>query len=609
MKNFGSPIMSPSARRLSSVAFVVLVLLVYNVARSRSNLSDAYLWKYQDVAPSLRLAGLGGGSAGDGGASTNPLWDYEEEVDEATIWNGLISAANASDYTCGGGGGNNNGSLPTSIEATISANDVAVRITSTHRGGNEHQHQVMIEGYGSLSFVSVDVAFRSYDNASNPGVFGGDVFVLDYQTYWLPPKVNGSLSIYTVVKSAKFVRDRHDGTYHTTFLLPLVRHPQNVSVSLRHYNTCHEGLKLWRQMNETQHQLNFGPLPWMRVAEVVQSVLRDLPVDPTMGFSERNKTIPLCSEKLRNNKQDGIDTVFHGVWIERTSEPNKTIDMTLNAKWHPIDCNLPLQTLWEHKNSINGYRAGDSTMPGRSVEIGFPYAPYHPCCDYQNHHISYVNMLKSLLLKNSTNLTSQTRNDALLYGGGVHHIYKGDFNVPAAATLLVRTVCQIGLVYPGRMFLRGTNPIQQQKYQLVDQTALNSRRINYELRRRLDGSEHKLADLCKAIPAEDLASFVSLPDDRGNAIPTEEAGPMLLQKYNYSCDRDGSEDEKHFSNWIRLMSQNNLTHIYGNRTVGFIDLEDFLLPRPEVYKDKIHDDSEFFFGIHSRLLGIVEMHA
>ena len=176
------------------------------------------------------------------------------------------------------------------------------------------------------------------------------------------------------------------------------------------------------------------------------------------------------------------------------------------------------------------------------------------------------------------------------------------------ANLLIRATCQIGLAFSKDLFLRGVNPIQQHLYHSVDQTAINARRINWEIRSRLEKSGYSLMTLCKEITVEDLSNFICLSDEEGNLVPNEVASTILLQTHNYSWDRDSSDSQKELVAWIQGLSLHEQLRRYANRTIGWIDLEEFLLSRPDVYHKnyKIHDKAGFFFHQHHDLLSRIE---
>ena len=347
------------------------------------------------------------------------------------------------------------------------------------------------------------------------------------------------------------------------------------------------------------HQIDFGPLPWQKMAEAVQSELeRDNRSHETLVNSFGSDNLQVCSKSHDN------EVILHGAWIEQQIKAIgdlSYVNMTIQAKWTPFKmCKLIQQGptgIGKH------FRMGDSTVPGRNIEIGVPFAPYYK--NYKQQQEQYIDMLRTKL----TEINTTSKDDTFLYGGGLHHLFHLNFNAPATATLVMWTMCQIGLVFPGKMFLRGPNPIQQHLHWSTDQTSLNVRRINWELHILLSKSGYRLANICQTLSDNhNVTSLVSLADEEGDILPDDAAKPILLQKYNYSWERDVPANTSSFWGWMRNLTVEQRNQRYWNRSVGFIDLEEFLLPRPEVYRpnDKIHDGSEFFFHKHSPMLAIVE---
>jgi hypothetical protein len=160
-------------------------------------------------------------------------------TDDDTYWNALVYAAKQFNFNCNG--------KPTSIHTTISAaKDIAVSVVEDNKSGS--------------LFATLEFKFRAYDESSSPQKSGGDEFVLDYLSYWPLSSLDDNSTKYTVVKSSAFARDGFDGTYTARLFLP--RHmQQHIMISLRHYYTCHEGLKLPDafSLKNGYHKLDFGP--------------------------------------------------------------------------------------------------------------------------------------------------------------------------------------------------------------------------------------------------------------------------------------------------------------------------------------------------------------
>lgn len=273
--------------------------------------------------------------------------------------------------------------------------------------------------------------------------------------------------------------------------------------------------------------------------------------------------------------------------------PMGMIDMTLDASWIPFDCTLGENWQAQKETTINNFRIGDSTMPGRIVKsfdpskkqlerpgikhkIGFPYGPYHDD-NKKEQYETFMEVLETFRREYDNN---QTTSDTFLYSGGLHHLLHGNFSVPSITSLVIRTICQVGLTFPGNILLRGLNPLQQHQYHVVDMTSLNVRRLNWDLHTRLrnpkTGTNMKLGDICSSIPIEEMASFVALPGSDGYTLSKDEAATILLEKYNYSWNMNSTNDQKQLSNWIRDLSPEERSNRYGNRTITWINLEGFL---------------------------------
>ena len=447
---------------------------------------------------------------------------------------------------------------------------------------------------------------------------GGDMFVIDYQTYW-PASIDSSN--YTVFKSSTFAYDCLNGEYSTRLYLPRrQQQKQNVSISLRHYYTCHEGLKLPHQLhaNKGYHTLDFGPLYWQDASEEIMSLLRNHQLDDA-GGNRNNHLLPPCSDNTNN------EYILQGGWIEdHLQHPPHILNMSLEAEWTPFDCTLDYSPKNRIPNTIRHFRLGDSTMPGKIVKdfndqqsinkgnydikykIGFPYAPHHRKAEYKGQSDQFMDMLQ--FFRDEYDDMRRTTSDTFLYSGGLHHLLHGNFNIESIATMVIRTVCQVGLAFPGNILLRGANPIQQHHWPVVDSTSLNVQRINWQLHKHLRNGNRKLADVCASMVAtDDIASFVSLPGSDGHILSNTKAAPIILEKYNYSWEVNSTDDQKDLVKWFHKMSAEERRTRYGNRTITWINLEGFLLSRPEVYRkgDKIHD-SLFFWSHEWNVLSTIE---
>ena len=258
----------------------------------------------------------------------NPCHD-DNDIDNH--WNDIINAAEVANYTCTGDG-------PTSIQATI--NNI---ITNVSLIENDHDF-----------FISINFTFHAYNNNMQQQQTGGDMFVIDYQTYW-PSSIHSSN--YTVFKSATFTYDHLNGKYSARLNLPRrQQQKQTVSISLRHYYTCHEGLKLPHQLHtkDGYHTLDFGPLYWKEASEEVESLLNDSGSRKSLAS---NHLLPLCSNNSNN------EYILRGGWIEdHPQHPPHILNMSLEAEWTPFDCSLDYDPKNRIPNKIRHFRVGDSTM-------------------------------------------------------------------------------------------------------------------------------------------------------------------------------------------------------------------------------------------------------
>ena len=568
--------MSPSIGRiviLFLVAFVIS-LQIYNLFQIMQPNNNQY---YESEQSTFHQPNIGNIITSSSRGVQNELVQDGLMNDEARHWDALIRAASAANYTCDG-----KHVLPTSLSQTVAINTT---ISTSPLDGLHTNYQ----------FISIQFTFRAYNIEGNPQHTGGDVFIVDYQSYTPPSVEMKMIPGPSLVKSSTFVTDNLDGTYSAVLhLLPNI--DSTVEISLRHYASCHEGLLLPKQVkavaNKPYNIRRQYVSQWDEAGKEIQSYLSKAVAQQTnkSGKVVEYSSFPKCSQSA--NKGD----IFNGVWYEFHHNGN----LTNRAGWMPFNCTLdvPADTDGEH------YRIGDSTMPGRTIEVGIPFAPYIKGRDYIRHQSRFTGMLLEQLHR-YTNETF-TSKDTIVYGGGLHHLFHGQFNVPTTAKLVIRGLCQLALTFPGVMILKGPNPIQQHLYHVVDQTSLNARRINFELKHWLELNGNKLGSLCNSIPLEELASFIALADDEGNLMQNDKALPILLQKYDYSWERDSSFDLRNLVAWMQSLSNDERSRRYGNRTVDWVDMESVLLPRPELYRDKIHDTFWLSVGHHSHLLAIAE---
>ena len=170
-------------------------------------------------------------------------------------------------------------------------------------------------------------------------------------------------------------------------------------------------------------------------------------------------------------------------------------------------------------------------------------------------------------------------------------------------------MCQIGLVFPSdeEILLRGPNTIQQHLNNRVDQTALNARMINWELRSMLIRHNYKLENLCEHIitgsDGISISSLSHLADDSGDIMSDSDTVAQLQNRHSFNESQYNSIQVA-LSRHLENLSASDRQIMYRNRTIRWIDTEMFMLPRQEEYRpnDKIHDN----FHKHAPLYGHLE---
>lgn len=227
--------------------------------------------------------------------------NIHEDIQQTSYWNvtswldyeasyqphRLTSAAERSNYMCS--------TKPTSINttiiaaATVSDDMLSVSLSPS----NQSKVWPMTKDY-----LPIYINFRAYDNITRPQDNGGDVFVLEYQSW--------SSIGNTTVKSAAFTNDNLDGTYSATLFLPRSMPIDHLNVTLRHYYTCHQGLKRPVELKNCGDicQLDFGPTVWSQLSDAILSEVKKSSADyPSKEVEVDHR----CSN---------FDEVLFGVWKE-----------------------------------------------------------------------------------------------------------------------------------------------------------------------------------------------------------------------------------------------------------------------------------------------------
>ncbi len=310
-------------------------------------------------------------------------------------WNDMIRSAEASNYTCDGVA-----TKPASIHATITAGIISIKKSQYRNNQIDNEEH----SYNSWRFIPIDFTFQAHNTESNPQKNGGDVFILDYQSYHqsslnIVSKDGSRMEHYTIYRSATFTRDNVNGTYTATLFMPRTSYELHVNVSLRHYYTCHEGLllpdQLMRLDRRHSQRLTFGPLPWAKAGELVQLFMaKQLSSNQTMSSNASNfleDNLPNCFDM--NNTEE---MMLNGLWLDQQFQPPTSMSLSNDAHWTPYHCSFGDDIMSLLKSGLKHFRIGDSTMPQRTVEVGFPYAPFLKRFDYRNHHERFVNFLQSI---------------------------------------------------------------------------------------------------------------------------------------------------------------------------------------------------------------------
>jgi len=270
------------------------------------------------------------------------------------------------------------------------------------------------------------------------------------------------------------------------------------------------------------------------------------------------------------------------------------------AEWTPLSCRIPPKPTYTGTR----YRIGDSTMPGRTIEIG---DPFHHSAHEMNRKILFRDRWTDYLW----NVLPNGRvDDVLAFSGGLHQLYKG-YNAETSSVLLVRMVCQIGLRFKGKIVLIGPLPIQQQRNSRTDMRDGNILLLNAILRQTLLGTTTSsggasLGNLCKAA-ANDTSIFDNLPTTHGTSMMRAATTNTFHRIHRH---RNTTRQETNLINYIQSLTTNEIDNLYGDRTVLFAELHNVIRPRPETYveNDKIHDKIQdkygrtLLYGKHQQLI-------
>jgi len=471
-------------------------------------------------------------------------------------------------------------------------------------------------------FVDIDFVFDAIDENGRRRRVGGDYFVVAFWGWAGYSGGNATVGDRVAYKTAVHATpatdlnntNMDDGTYRATIRIPNLRPLSAFNVSLMHYYTCHYGLgyyHFWNRGERRHHQLNFGPVQIPGPAHASLSVFllrsRQLQYAGHTGGAAGNTTTETTPRRhadtnaynaslygrrpLCETSQEGIDRYGSGFWYEVLDDRNQRHragdEITWLAKWTPYSCQAPVvdvETL-RRPNGRPAIRVGDSMMPFRTIEIGL-------ADDVTKRFYSrWVEFLSRTIP------SKYDDRDTMMLSAGLHQLLYG-YNPETAVTLVLRMLCQLAAVFPGKMILMGPPPIQQHMNRLVDMTDQNVLLVNYGLRRAILESNGRLADICANIDVDRLFGFSDLTN--GNAL-SQDATDALLRYGNLERKNERNVTERQVMNLARRLrslsssrrSQTNGTkhNAYGDRVVWFADIHSVLRPRAECNRvaDKIHN--------------------
>jgi hypothetical protein len=147
-------------------------------------------------------------------------------------------------------------------------------------------------------------------------------------------------------------------------------------------------------------------------------------------------------------------------------------------------------------------------------------------------------------------------------------------------------ICQVGAVFPGKIMWVGPVPVQEHLFEKNDQKDVDVQYINALMRdllQRQNGG--KLKELCSDAS---IVTFESDTDPNTGQFISAEESQIKLQATRQ--ERNVTEHREPLIEKLKSLSA-NANELYGNRSVWFAEIDHFLRPRPECYRDgdKIHD--------------------
>jgi len=421
-------------------------------------------------------------------------------------------------------------------------------------------------------FRDVMLAFEAVDVNGKLRTSGGDQFILTF-TGWVD-----HAAVTFAYKTAVSTEDLFNGTYVATFTVPNT-HVDSFNLTLMHYYTCNQGYG--PHLAPEFYELDFGPrevvphsrfVDWLHKEETSSIALFDqLPKLPLLPFCEAT--------------QNGVDDWTDGAWIQKGVKAPNEIDT--KAPWRSFHCRMP-----QLEVAGTAHRIGDSTMLGKTLEVGDPFFHYH---NYERwvflHHDRYMDYLWN-------KLPHSTTNDVLLFSGGLHQLAR-NYNARTASKLVLRMVCQMAAIFKGKIVLMGAVPIQQQHYHIVDNTDQNVMWLNALLRKKIHDANGSMSTVCQDV---NLESFWSLSNEKGDSQPME-----VTQATIRGFGHKATQAEVQLIDFFRTLSPEERHLSYNDRSIIYADGHDFMLPRAECYKDKLHAPPLMNTGHRSLVSRLVEL--
>jgi len=453
------------------------------------------------------------------------------------------------------------------------------------------EHNSASDGGKSTSLVrTIAVPFQAYDSNGIKRTLGGDEFLVTVSGWSTTTTDDNNLHW----KTTAVARDASNGIYVVHLEIPALRNAVLHEMTLVHYYTCYQGFTRTSKARAQKYyyQIDLGPIsvePSPTFSELVQSVASS--ADPSFELAittsdPKQRLVMVQSLPECQYSQLGVDQSSQGLWIDQTRDLIDG-DCTGEAKWFPTICRPPTVVgggllRLDSKTTFQLFRVGDSTMPpaggnnANKWNIGDPFS-----ADYKSlaHHDVYVDILKNRLPESEAT-------DVLVLGHGLHQIFRG-FNIQTAVDSVVRMLCQMATVFPGRLVVQAPVPIQQQLFYKVDQTDTNVNLFKAILRERMSAVDARLADLCQNT---DLDVFYSAPSTTGDFAPLNETLRAFENAQQYSPALNASNDEKELTRYFRGLSSQERQSIWGDRRVVYANVAHLMRPRPECYRDhdKIH---------------------